>query len=134
MVQEFQLSAQNYSQNSGPLLLVRPRVVGDKGISLEWAKRKYPVELSGATAENDVFEIQLPPGFVVDDLPEPLHIDVGFAKYSSKIEASGSTLRYSREYVITDPNVSCDRLADLHKFENVIAQDEYASAVLKRAP
>ncbi len=134
LVQEFQFSAQNYSQKSGPLLLVRPRVVGDKSLILEWAKRKYPVQLGGASAEKDVFEIQLPPGFVVDDLPEPMHIDVGFAKYSSKIEASGSTLRYSREYIISDPNIGSDRLADLHKFENVIAEDEYASAVLKKAP
>jgi transglutaminase-like putative cysteine protease len=134
LVQEFQITAQNYAQHSGQLLLVRPRVLGDKGLALEWAKRKYPVELAGATQEKDVYEIQLPAGFVVDDLPEPLHIDVGFAKYSSKVESTGSTLRYSREYVITDPNVGSDRLGDLRKFENVIAEDEYANAVLKKSP
>lgn len=134
LVQEFQITAQNYAQHSGPLLLVRPRVMGDKALSLEWAKRKYPVELSGATQEKDMYEIQLPPGFVVDDLPEPLHIDVGFASYSSKVEAAGSTLRYSREYVISDPNIGSDRLSDLRKFESVIAEDEYANAVLKKSP
>jgi Domain of Unknown Function with PDB structure (DUF3857)/Transglutaminase-like superfamily len=134
LVQEYKISVQNYAQHSGPLLLVRPRVVGDKAQSFDWAKRKYPVELSGATIEKDVYEIQLPPGFVVDDLPEPLHIDVGFAKYSSKVEAAGSTLRYSREYVISDPNVGPDRLPDLRKFESVIAEDEYANAVLKKQP
>jgi hypothetical protein len=92
------------------------------------------VELSGATSEKDVYEIQLPPGYVVDDLPEPLHVDLGFARYSSKVEAAGTTLRYSREYVITDPDIGTDHLADLHKFENVIAEDEYANAVIKRAP
>ena len=134
LVQEFQITAQNYAQHSGPLLLVRPRVLGDKGLALEWAKRKYPVELSGATQEKDMYEIQLPPGFVVDDLPDPLHIDVGFASYSSKVEAAGSTLRYSREYVISDPNIGSDRLSDLRKFESVIADDEYANAVLKKSP
>lgn len=133
LVWNFDISAQNYSQHSGPLLLVRPRVVGDKTIALDWAKRKYPVELLGATSEKDVFEIQLPPGFVVDDLPEPLQVDVGFAKYSSKVEAKGSTLHYTREYVVTNPNVAFDRLADFHKLENVIALDEYANAVLKKA-
>ena len=133
LVWNFDVTAQNYSQHSGPLLLVRPRVVGDKTLALEWTKRKFPVELSGATSEQDVYEIQLPPGFVVDDLPEPLHIDVGFARYTSKLEAKGGTLRYSREYVVTDPNVAFDRLSDLHKLENAIAEDEYANAVLKKA-
>lgn len=132
--QDFQISAQSYSQNSGPLLLVRPRVIGNKSLSLEWAKRKYPVELTGATAEQDLYEIQLPLGFVVDDLPEPTQIDVGFARYSSKVETSGTTLRYSREYVIIDPNIGFERLSDLHKFENAIADDEYANAVLKKKP
>jgi len=134
LVWNYDLTAQSYSQHSGPLLLVRPRVVGDKTLALDWAKRKYPVELTGTTSEKDVYEIELPAGFVVDDLPEPLHIDVGFAKYSSKIEAHGSKLRYSREYIVTDTNIAFDRLGDLHKLENVIAEDEYANAVLKKAP
>jgi hypothetical protein len=70
----------------------------------------------------------------VDDLPEPLHIDVGFAKYSSKVEAAGAILRYSREYVVSDPNVGTDRMPALRKFESVIAEDEYANAVLKKQP
>ena len=134
LVWNFDISAQSYSQHSGPLLLVRPRVVGDKTLRLDFAKRKYPVQLASATTEKDAFEIQLPPGFVVDDLPEPTHIDVGFAKYSSKVEAKGSTLHYTREYVVTDPNVAFDHLNDLHKLENVITEDEYANAVLKKAP
>jgi hypothetical protein len=134
LVWNFDISAQGYSQHSGPLLLVRPRVVGDKTLRLDFAKRKYPVQLAGATTEKDVFEIQLPPGFVVDDLPEPMQVDVGFAKYSSKVEAKGSTLHYTREYVVTDPNVAFDHLNDLHKLENVITEDEYANAVLKKAP
>jgi hypothetical protein len=134
LTQEFQITAQNYAQHSGPLLLVRVRVVGDKNFALDWARRKYPVELAGATIEKDVFEIQLPPGFTVDDLPEPMQIDVGFASYKSKVEAIGSTLRYSREYVIRDPYVDSDRLADLRKFESVIVEDEYANAVLRKTP
>jgi hypothetical protein len=134
LVQEYQITAANYAQHSGPLLLVRTRVVGDKFVVVDWARRKYPVELAGATLEKDVYEIQLPSGFAVDDLPEPTQLDVGFAKYSSKVEAVGSTLRYSREYEVRDPNIGTDRLADLHKLENVIAADENANAVLKKAP
>jgi len=130
----YELTAQSYAQNAGPLVLVRPRVLGEKAIDVNWAKRKFPIQLSGATSEKDSYEIQLPPGFVVDDLPEPAQIDVGFASYQSKIEAKGSTLRYSREYVVRDPYIGPDHFADLRKLEREIGNDEFASAVLKKAP
>lgn len=62
LIEEYQITAQNYAQHSGPMLLVRVRVVGDKNFTLDWAKRKFPVELAGASLERDVYEIQLPPG------------------------------------------------------------------------
>ena len=130
----YQLTAQNYAQKTGPLVLVRGRVLGEKAVDINWAKRKFPVELSGATWEKDSYEIQLPPGYAVDDLPEPRQIDVGFASYKSKVETNGSTLHYSREYIVRDPDVGTDHLSDLRKLEGTIGNDEFASAVLKKTP
>lgn len=132
LVVEYQLSASGYAQRSGGLLLLRPRVLGEKGLSLDWAKRKLPVQLAGPSSEKDVFEVQLPPGYTVDELPEATTVDVGFASYKSKIESVGSTLRYSREYLVKEPLVGTDKLADLHKLENAIYNDESAAAVLKK--
>ncbi len=129
---QYQVTANGYAQHSGPLVLLRPRVLGETAIQLDWAKRKLPVEFSGATKEEDTFEIQLPPGYTVDDLPDATHVDVGFASYTSKIESRGSTIRYWREYVVNDPDVGTDKLADLRKLENAIYEDESATAVLKK--
>jgi len=129
---EYEVTANGYAQHSGPLVLVRTRVLGEMAIDLDWAKRKLPVELSGATKEEDTFEIQLPPGYTVDDLPDAKQLDVGFATYRSKIESKGSTIRYWREYIVNDPYIGTDRLADLHKLENAIYEDEAATAVLKK--
>jgi hypothetical protein len=128
----FQMSTTGYAQRSGGLVLVRTRVLGEKGLDLDWAKRKLPVQLAGPTSEKDTFEITLPPGYAVDDLPDEKSIDVGFATYKSKIEASGSTVRYSREYIVKEPYVGTDKLGDLHKLENAIYEDESATAVLKK--
>jgi len=129
---EYQMVAAGYAQRSGSLVLLRTRVLGEKGIELEWARRKLPIQLAGVTQEKDTFEIQLPPGYVVDDLPDPKQVDVGFASYKSRIEVTGSTIRYSREYVVTDPNIATAKIADLHKLENAIFDDEFATAVLKK--
>ena len=128
----YQLTAQSYAQKTGPLVLVRGRVLGEKAVEINWAKRKFPIQLSGATSEKDSFEIQIPPGFAIDDLPEPKQIDVGFASYKSKIEANGSMLHYSREYVVRDPYIGTDHFSDLRKLEGTIGDDEFASAVLKK--
>ncbi len=128
----YQITAQNFAQKAGQLVLVRTRVLGEKVIDINWTKRKFPIQLSGATSEKDSYEIQLPPGYAVDDLPEPKQIDIGFATYTSKIEAKGDILHYSREYVVRDPYVSPDRFSDLKKLEAVIGDDEFASAVLKK--
>ncbi|HZM10430.1 MAG TPA: DUF3857 domain-containing protein [Candidatus Limnocylindrales bacterium] len=130
----YQLTAQSYAQKTGPLVLVRGRVLGEKAVEINWAKRKFPIQLSGATSEKDSFEIQIPPGFAVDDLPEPKQIDVGFASYKSKVEANGSTLHYTREYVVRDPYIGSDHFSDLRKLEGTIGDDEFASAVLKKTP
>ena len=129
----YQLTAQSYAQKTGPLVLVRGRVLGEKEVEINWAKRKLPIQLPGATSETDSYEIQLPPGYAVDDLPEAKQIDVGFASYKSKIEANGSTLHYSREYVVREPDIGADRFSDLRKLEGTIGDDEFGSAVLKKA-
>lgn len=132
LVLSYKVSSGKYAQNSGPLLLVRPRVLGDKSIAIEWKDRKYPVELDAPTYETDTYEIQLPDGYAVDDTPEPAQIDVGFATYKSRIEVAGSTVRYHREYVVKDPQIPVEKLADLKRLEQEIGRDEYASVVLKK--
>ncbi len=130
----YKLSTAGYAQNMGPLMLVRPRVVGDKQIGIDFVKpRLYPVELEASSRENDTYEIELPAGFVVDDIPDPVKIDVGFASYQSKTEVSGQLLRYHREYVVRSVEISPEKFADLKRLEGMIGADERAAVVLKKS-
>jgi hypothetical protein len=127
--------APGYAQIRGPLMLVRPRILGEKSFDLDRRKpRQYPVEFDGTSKETDVYEIELPSGYAVDDVPEPAKMDVGFASYQSKFEVSGSKLRYSREYTRRNIEIGPERMADLRKFEGMIGADEAASVVLKKTP
>ena len=71
---------------------------------------------------------------VVDELPPPVDVDMGFASYQSRSEVTGTRLRYSREYVVRDLHVAPERLADLRKFEGTIGADEMAAVVLTHEP
>jgi hypothetical protein len=134
LVIKYEVKMPGYAQNAGGLLLVRPRVFGDKAIHLPKKARKYSIELEGSRHDHDVYEIKLPAGYVVDELPDSTHIDVGFAMYDSKIEAVGDTIRYTREYVIREPNIELSKLDEVRRLESAIGSDQFANAVLKKAP
>ena len=133
LVISLKLNQPGYGQVRGPLMLVRPRVLGEKGFALEKKPRHYPFQFEEASRETDTFEIELPKEYVVDDVPDPVKLDAGFASYESKIVVDGSKLRYSREFVRRDVLLGPERTEDLRKFLATIGGDEAAVVVLKRA-
>jgi len=133
LVVSMSVTAPGYSQVRGPLLLLRPRVLGEKGFFLERKPRKYPFQFESTTREVDEYEIELPKEYSVDDVPDPVKVDMGFASYQSRVEVKGSTLRYSREFVRKDVLIPAEHTDDVRKLLGVIGADEAAVVVLKRA-
>lgn len=127
--------ARDYGKTAGDLLLVRPRVIGShaSGILETKEPRKYPVEFEGPHRDTDNFEIKVPAGFVVDELPPPIDVDYSFGSYHSKTEAVGDTLCYTRTVEIKELSVPVSKADDLKKFYRIIATDERNTAVLKPA-
>jgi hypothetical protein len=132
---DYSLVAQNYAKTAGNLLLVRPRVLGSRASDLLETKeaRKYPVEFEGPSRDTDTFEIKLPQGYEVDDLPPPVNADYSFASYHSKAEVDGNTLRYTRTFEVKELSVPLSKVDDLKKLYRIIANDERNTAVLKPA-
>src|SRR5216684_5717133 len=132
-VYNYSVVAENYAKTAGNLLLVRPRFIGNKSTDLLETKepRKYPVEFDGPSRDTDVFEISLPPGYELDDLPPPVALDYGFASYHSKAEADGRVLRYSRTFEVKELTVPLAKVEELKKLYRIIAADERNTAVLK---
>jgi hypothetical protein len=124
-----------YAKNAGNMFLVRPRVLGNKGSTVLESKdpRTFPVEFEGPYEDTDSFEITLPPGYEVDELPPPENLDLSFASYHSKTEAAGRTIRYTRSIEVKELTVPVDKMDELKKFYRVIATDERSAAILKPA-
>ena len=134
LVISLKLSDPGYGQIRGPLMLVRPRVLGEKSFALERKPRQYPFQFDRTSRETDTFEIELPKEYVVEDVPDPVKVDAGFASYRSKVEVEGSKVRYSREFVRRDVLIGPEHTEELRKFLGTIGADEAAMVVLKRAP
>jgi uncharacterized protein DUF3857 len=134
LVIHYKFTASHYAKSAGQLLLVRPRVLGEKLGSLDMTKpRHYAYEFEAPTLQTDVFEFSLPEGYKIDELPDAAKATFPFGEYTSKIENTGTLLKYSREYKINAVRVPAEKIGDLGKFFHQINQDERNMAVLKRA-
>jgi hypothetical protein len=128
----FSLTAGGFAKAMGPLLMVRSRVLGSDGLWIDSKPRKVPIDLRETEQEKDDFTIELPEGYTMDELPDPVKLDLGFASYESSNELTGNTLHYRRTYTVREVTLPADRYADLQKLESTIAADEQNRAVLKK--
>ncbi len=130
---KYSFESANYAKNAGDLLLVRPRVVGTKSRGLLETKepRKFPIEFEGPSRDTDKFEITIPTGYVVDEVPPAVDADYSFASYHSKTEVAGNIIRYTRSFEIKELSLPAGRAEELRKLYRVIASDERNTVVLK---
>jgi Domain of Unknown Function with PDB structure (DUF3857)/Transglutaminase-like superfamily len=133
---DLHVSVPGYGRQAGPLLLVRPRVLGsderDVPGLMEGKARKYPIELRHPGIWTDSYDIQLPAGYAVDETPDPVKIDLPFASYHSSVSAKGDMLHFEREYVVKQVEVPAAQAAEFRKLEDAIVTDEKEMAVLKK--
>lgn len=136
LVLDYKFVAQKYAKSAGDLLIVRPRVIGSKGAVIYDGKdgkpRKYPIEFAESTRQDDVFDITLPAGYVVDELPQPVQAQCDYASYKSEIKVDGNTLHYKRTYEVKDIYVPTEKLPEVRDFFRQVAADERSSAILRR--
>jgi hypothetical protein len=134
LVLRYKFTASHYAKSAGPLLLVRPRVVGEMAGAFDVTKpRHYAYEFDAPFLRSDTVEITLPEGYSVDELPEPAKAIFPFAEYTSKAEKEGNILKYSRQYRMQTTQVPVERIEQLRKLFAQIGTDEKNMAVLKKA-
>jgi hypothetical protein len=93
--------------------------------------RVFPIEFEGPARDTDTFDITIPAGYVVDDLPPAVDADYGFASYHAKTEVKGNLIHYSRTLEVKELSVPVSRAEELKKFYRIIAGDERNTVILK---
>jgi hypothetical protein len=132
----YKLTAKQYAHMAGPLLLVRPRVVGSDvlpSMDKTGKPRTVPIDLQATGHWHDSYDIQLPEGYVVDEMPDPVNVDTDFASYHSTISAKGKLLHYERDYKLSQVELPPEKASEFRHLEGMILADEKATVVLKKA-
>jgi hypothetical protein len=128
----YSLDAERFAKSMGSLLMVRTRVLGSEYLETDHKPRTVPIDLRETMQAKDDFDIELPPGYAVDEIPQPVKLDLGFASYESASQVKGNVLHYSRTYTVREVTLPAEKYSDLQKLAGVIAADEQSHAVLKK--
>jgi hypothetical protein len=128
----YSLTADRFGKSMGPLLMIRPRIFGSESLRTDQKKRQVPINLDETMEEQDDYAIALPAGYVVDEIPDPVNLDLGFASYKSASSVKDNVLHYTRTYTVREVTLPADKYTDVQKLAGVIAADEQRNAVLKK--
>jgi hypothetical protein len=135
LVFSYRFKVPNYAKSAGGMMIVRPRILGDKRERLETndnRPRRYPIEFDGASEQRDEFTIELADGCLVEGLPPAADLDSGFAVYKSRTEEKGRTVVYRREYRLLQPVLPPARFEEAVKFFRAMDADQRQSVLLKK--
>ncbi len=129
----YSLVAEHYAKFAGDLILVRPRVLGSEasGFLETREPRENAIEFEGPRLDSDSFDIALPTGYEVDELPAPTDLDIKYAAYHSSTSVTGRTLHFSRTFEIKQLSVPVSKAGELKEFYRSIEGDERRTAVLR---
>ncbi len=132
LVFRYKISAPAYAKRAGALLLIRPRVLGEKAETvIDLKERAYDYETEGPSLQTDDIAIALPEGVTVDELPAAVSVNASGFRYGSETKVEKNVLHYHREYRVERFSVPRAELAEVNRVFTAIMADERNSAVLK---
>ncbi|HEV7425872.1 MAG TPA: DUF3857 and transglutaminase domain-containing protein [Thermoanaerobaculia bacterium] len=132
LIFNYGIVAPAYAKSAGGLLLVRPRVLGEKAETvIDLKERAYDYETEGPSLQVDDVEIALPDGVTVDELPAAVKVNASGFRYGSETKVEKNVLHYRREYRVERFSVPRAELAEVNRVFTAIMADERSSAVLK---
>lgn len=128
-----EFTADNYGQlMQNRLMVFKPVVVSRReGLALTAPKRMHPVVL-GNNAYSETVKVQLPEGFTVDELPDPVKIQTAFGSYVTSYEVKGTELVFKRQLSQTKTTIAAADYEMVRKFFESIRAAENAPVVLAR--
>jgi predicted transglutaminase-like cysteine proteinase len=133
LIFNYAIVAPSYAKTAGGLLLVRPRVLGEKAETvIDLKERAYDYETEGPSLQVDDVEIALPDNVAVDELPAAVKVNAAGFRYGSETKVEKNVLHYRREYRVERFSVPRAELAEVNRVFTAIMADERSSAVLKQ--
>ena len=127
-------TAAAYGRTVGRYLLIfKPAVVPHRGFTyLNETERRYAVVLEADSFQETV-EVDLPPGFTVDEMPEPVALTTPFGRYRADWRIEAGKLLFKRHLELDNAVVPPEDYASVKEFfDEMIAADQAPVVLMRR--
>ncbi len=123
-------------ENNGNIVTLNPMLyeqINNNPFKLE--DRKYPVDYGYPIENTYVLQLEIPEGFVIDELPKSsiLALSENAAKFTYNITQSGNKIQLIRKFSISKILYMDNDYKDLKEFYNQVVAKESQLLVLKKA-
>lgn len=127
------VSAINYGSKSGERLLFVVNAFNKNNyVPDRYRNRLMPLEIQRGYLDEDEFVINLPAGYKIEALPEPIEIENEFGSYKANVEKTkdGNSLIYSRRLLIKEGEYPKEKYEEYRTFRKDISSNDNAKIVL----
>ncbi|MFL6229252.1 MAG: DUF3857 domain-containing protein [Pyrinomonadaceae bacterium] len=126
-------TAANYGQlMQGRLLVFKPAIVSrSEFLNFTGGKREHPVVLEPHAFSESV-KVNLPAGFDVDELPDPVKLDAPFGTYTASYEVKDGQLRFTRSFTQRAATIPAEQYTQVRLFFERIRAAEQSPVVLAK--
>jgi len=128
---DLEFNAPSYGQvMQGRLLIFKPAPVSRReGSAFVEPARKYPISLDAHSFAETV-SIALPSGFRVDEMPEPVSLEVPFGTYASSCKVENGQLVFTRSLIQRSAVVPASEYDQVRRFFDRMSASDQAPVVL----
>jgi len=114
-------------------LLLRPALLSHRDESLTPAPtRSNGIYFHYPWSENDRVTIESPDGYELEQLPEPVTIDIGAARYRSAFHSEGRRVIYERQLIVNAINFTANQYPTIKSFFDRVHQADRAVISFKQ--
>ncbi len=126
-----EFSAPKYAQLMQNRLLVFKPVVASRtdSVYLTEKSRKQPIVLDSSSFREKV-TVNLPEGFAVDEMPDPVSLETAFGRYATTYEVKDKKLVFTRALTTMRTVVAVDRYDEIREFFTKMLKAEQSPVVL----
>ncbi|MGA2039069.1 MAG: DUF3857 domain-containing protein [Bryobacteraceae bacterium] len=123
-------AADHFSQTVQGLIIVKPGALAlGADYAFTAAERKLPVRLD-ADVYRDSVRIKLPPGYQIDEMPDPVKLTGPYGTYQASWKADGADLVFEQSTEVPDALVPAAKYADMRAYFDRIGGSQAAPVVL----
>ncbi|MBK9154700.1 MAG: DUF3857 domain-containing protein [Chloracidobacterium sp.] len=130
---DIEFSAPSYGQlMQNRLLVFKPAVASrTNSLTLTEKSRKHPITFESNSFTEEV-HVELPNGFEVDEMPEPVNMNMSFGTYETKYELKDGKLLFTRSLITKRASVPSNKYSEVLNFFSKIREAEQSPVVLIR--